>query len=392
LKTTLILQPEGDDAWRWRSPLDARAGGGDAQALAAAAADAELVLAVPAQRALLREVTVAAHERRLLRQTVPYSLEEELVDDVDGQHFAFGPLQGGRVPVAIVGRAWLASALERAAAAGLDIRRIVPEQLLLPWREGCWTLLAEPGRWVVRAGPWRGFALEPEAAALALQLLLDDAESVPRQLLVYSDEAPETLLPQLPELLRGVAELHAAGELPPPAAAPLIDLRQGAFARALPWRRWWRSWRWPLAAVAVAVVVQFAVAAVQHWQLSERNLELRRQIEQVYRSVEPQGAVVEPERQLRRKVQALQGQSAGALLPLLEQVGGALRSIDGIALQNLTYSERQGEVRLNLSAPSFADVEKLRQALAAKGLRAELVGSNADGDRTRAQMRIGERR
>jgi len=358
-------------------------------------ADAELCLSVPAEQVLLREVTFSAAERRLLRQTIPYALEEQLLDEVDGSHFALGPVEGDRVAVAVVKRGWLAEWLARCAQLGLDVQQVVPEQLLLPWQPEQWSLRVTPQRWLVRYGRWQGFALEPDSAALALQLLLDGGEALPRQLLVDSATSLPELLPQVPELLRGIAVAQPLA-LQPEAMSlrqgDLINLRQGAFVRALPWRRWWLQWRWPAVAAAAAVLFQFAVAGLEHYRLGERHLQLRQQIDAVYRSVEPRGNAPEPERQLQRKVQALRGQGHGALMPLLERVGAAAHSIDSVALQSLTYSERQGEVRLSFSAGSFADVEKLRQTIAGKGLEAQLVGSSADGARTRAQMRISEQR
>jgi type II secretion system protein L len=395
LKTTLILQPDGAEQLRWQSVAGDVAGRGSAAELAATAAvhDAELVLVVPAQRVLVRTLAFDPHERGLLRRTVPYSLEEQLIDDVDDQHFALGPIAGGQVPVAVVARQWLAQWLERCATAGLEVKRALPEQLLLPWREGCWSLRPEPELWLVRIDRWRGFALEPASAALALQLLLDDAEQLPQQLSIYGAQPLEDLLPQLPELLRGIAaaQPEPAAALPAPGQ-PVIDLLQGAFARVLPWRRWWHGWRWPAGALALAVLVQFVVAGLTHHQLARQNLALRQQIEQTYRSVEPRGALVDAEKQLRRHVAVLQGDRGGGLVPLLQQVGGALTGTAGVKLQNFSYSDRQGEIRLNLQADSFKDVEAVRLAIADKGLDAQLVGSSADGDKTRAQLRIMEQR
>lgn len=378
MKASLIVLPEGDRLRRWLQ-------GGEA---GAEATGTDIVLAVPAQHALLWEVSVDDAERRLLRRTIPYRLEEALLDDVEAQHFAFGELRGETVPVAVVAREWLAGCIERAAAEGFEVRRAVPEQLLLPWREGGWTLLAEPGRWVLRLGRWRGLALEPEAAALALQLAMDEADSLPRQLTLYTDLDPRPLLAQLPELLRGIAEVQPVAALADAAATAQIDLCQGAFARPLPWQRWGRDWRWPLALLGGALLLQLAAAGLENWQLRERDVALRRQIEQTYRAVEPRGMLVEPERQLRRKVEALRGQGGGAVLPLLARVGEVLQGIEGVTLFSLSYSERQHELRLSLGAASFADVERLRQGIASRGLKAELVGSSADGDRTRAQLRI----
>lgn len=394
MKSTLLINPLTDGQLFWRGADGAGRSGAIAELAAdPAALEAELVLVVPAQKVALQQVSFEAHERRLLRQTVPYSLEDELIDDVGDQHFALGAVTGGQVPVAIIERQWLADWLERCTAAGLDIKRALPEQLLLPWREGCWSLQPEAGRWLVRLGPCRGFALEPESAALALQLLLDGAAELPQQLLVYTHESPDVLLPQLPELLRGSVEvLEPPAPTVPAAGDVVLDLLQGQFARTLPWLRWWREWRLPAQVLAAAVAVHLGVAVVQHYQLEKQNLALRQQIEQVYRGVEPRGVVNNPELQLQRKVKALQGQGGAGAMSLLQQVGSALKSVDGVSVQNLTYSERQGEMRLSLNAASFKDVENVRLAIAKKGLEAQLTGSNADGEKTRAQLRITEHR
>jgi type II secretion system protein L len=395
VKTPFLISPGAGEQLLWRSAGAARLGSAAELAADPAARAAELIMVVPAQKVALRAVAFAAGERRLLRQTVPYSLEDELIDEIDTQHFALGAAADGRVPVAVVERRWLAAWLERCRGAGLDIKYALPEQLLLPWREGCWSLLPESGRWLVRTGPYSGFALEPVDAALALQLLLDGAAELPRQLLVYTnaEAGAAPLLAQLPELLRGIVEVLAvpAPALPAPGA-PRLDLLQGAFARSLPWRRWWREWKKPALALGIAVAAQLAFMLIQHQRLERQNVDLRRQIEQAYRSVEPRGAMVEPERQLRRKVLALQGQHGGGALALLQQVGAALKGVAGVGVQNLTYSDRQGEIRLSISAAAFKDVEAVRAAIAAGGLDAQLIGSNADGERTRAQLRITEHR
>jgi type II secretion system protein L len=393
MKDTLLLHVGDDDQVSWSAPYAASPLHGTVQAFAAEskAQAADLVLVVPAQKVLLQQVAFEAHERKLLRQTVPYSLEEHLIDDVDTLHFALGPSAGAQVPVAIIDKRWLNAWLEQCRQAGLDIKRVLPEQLLLPYREHCWTLCVGPERWVVRVGAYRGFAMEPENATLALQLLLDGAAELPRQLLVQSKEPLENLLPQLPELLRGIVEVVDKNDAVP-MDNPIIDFLQGAFARTLPWRRWWLQWRTAAIVFAIAVVVHVIAGGVQHYRLNKQNIALRQQIEAVYRTVEPRGVVNDPELQLRRKLQALQSHQGGSVLPLLQQVGGALKTIDGIAVQNLTYSEHQGELRVSLSANAFKDVEAVRVAIANTGLNAQLVGSNTDGDKTRAQLRITERK
>lgn len=391
MKTTWILTPLDESTLSWRGE-SVPSGSGSVADLAALpeARQADLVLEVPAQKMSLQQVAFAASERRLLRQTVPYALEEQMLDDVETQHFALGPVADGQVPVAVVAQQWLTDWLAQCAQAGLEVKHALPEILQLPWQPGCWSLAPRKDYWLVRVDRWRGFALDIDNAALALQILLDEAEQLPTTLHIYDDTQPLVdWQSQLPELLRGICVLAT---LPALSTAPesTLDFLQGAFARRLPWLRWWMLWQLPVVVGVIAVAVQLGVSGMQHHQLQKENVALRQQVEQIYRSVEPSGAVVEPERQLRRKVEALRVGQGSAVMPLLQRLGGAIKSIDGISIQTLGYSEKQHELRLSVVAGSFKDVEALRAAIAATGLDAQLAGTNADGEKTRAQMRISE--
>ena len=47
-----------------------------------------------------------------------------------------------------------------------------------------------------------------------------------------------------------------------------------------------------------------------------------------------------------------------------------------------------GQLRLNLTAPNFASVEQIRQALERAGLNATLETSSARGEEVRARLRV----
>lgn len=384
MNATLLLMPLDGSRLRWslRDGDVTDAGEIDSGDLASLRErDAAVVFAVPGECLLLESVGFTAAERRVLQRTVPYSMEDSLLADVATLHVALGPPQGDTVPVAVVEREWLARWLATLAQAGLRLCKVQPEPLLLPWEEGAWSLRAEGERWVVRLGEFSGFTLEREAALVALGLALE-AAGPPRRLRI--DSATAGLLEALPEPLRPVACVDAFDGFD--LLSGRLDLCQGAFARRLPWRRWAREWRWPAAMVAGALLVQFGLLALDYQRLGERNIELRRQIEQVYRSVEPNGALTDAEVQLRRRVAALAGDADGGFLPAFDKLGRGLAGSTGITLQSLNYSE--SEIRIHLLADSFEAVEAVRQAIVERGLRAELVGSSADGERTRAQLKV----
>ena len=101
--------------------------------------------------------------------------------------------------------------------------------------------------------------------------------------------------------------------------------------------------------------------------------------------------MVDAEKQLRRQLAGLRGGGDGASFSaLLEPLGEAVATSDGVSLASLNYSQRSGELRVNLLAPTFREVEGLRQALVASGLQAKLESSARSGERVRARLRLGE--
>ena len=100
--------------------------------------------------------------------------------------------------------------------------------------------------------------------------------------------------------------------------------------------------------------------------------------------------MVDAERQLRRQLAALRGGEVGASFSaLLAPLGEAVAAGRGVLLASLNYSQRSGELRLNLLAPDFAAVETLRQRLVEAGLEASLETSSRSGERVRARLRVG---
>ena len=63
----------------------------------------------------------------------------------------------------------------------------------------------------------------------------------------------------------------------------------------------------------------------------------------------------------------------------------------GTSIASLNYSQRAGEMRLNIVAADYGAVERIREAIGATGLEASLENSSAQGDAVRARLRVAER-
>jgi type II secretion system protein L len=379
--------------YQWSKGDAAEVFTGDGEQLAAEAGAAALCFIVPAETVTLRRVNYEKSERKLLAQTLPFSLEDELVDDVDQLHFALGPLAEQQAPVAIIGKGLLGDWLNLLRDEGLSPRYLIPEQLLLPLTEQGWTLLLDGERLLLRTEDSAAYYLDTDNAELLLQLLLDESAMLPEQLQLFSCGEPAIdVAAVLPELLRDKAEVQQLDYwqlmLPQLESACAFNLLQGKFAQPLPWKKWWHEWRLVAGLAVLAVTVQLLSAYFQVSALENENLRLRQAVEQSYREAVPRGALMDAERQLLRKVEALRGSGAGNFLSLFDRVAAELAALKDVQLMSVNYSEKQYELRLVLLAPSFNSVEQLRGQLVKAGLQAELTGSNKDGSNTRARLRV----
>lgn len=360
-------------------------------------AGATIILLLDAATVALKTVIFEDSERKLLRQTLPYTLEDDCIDDVDQLHFALGTAAASSVPIAIIKREQLEQQLQGAAEQGLEPQQIVSELCYIPWYRGSWSLVVVDGAWLVRTNEYQGFRLDVTTACLALQLLLDESDQLPERLRVYCPaEQHVEVLSQLPELLRGIVEWHdrnywqvLAQGLSEQAIQPAaINLLQGVYARSLPWFKWWKVWKVAALLLVTVIIIQVVASYAELKILENRNVDLRAQIERSYRSVIPRGAVMDPERQLQRKVSEMKGAGGGGFVLLLQQIAPVLAAVDGLMIQSLNYTEKQAEIRLTVLANSFVDVETARANLEKLGLEAELGGSSAEGAKTRARLRI----
>ncbi len=404
MSTTLLIKPCGIGNFEWISlganSLEETVGDIERLAQARDAAGSAIYL-VPSEAITLRDVTFDDSERKLLRQTLPYSLEDDLVDDVDELHFSLGAIEDNQVSVALIKSDLLQQWTEEFSQQEIDIQQFIPELLMLPLAENSWSLLIQPQTWLLRYGDNKGFTIDASSAGLALQLLLDESEQLPESLAVFgAGDNQAAILNQLPDLLSGIVEwrddnywqMVAAAMTTQNAAksskSPLINLLQGDFAPSLPWNKWWKYWRVAAILLLAATVLQLFSGYIRLNALEDVNTDLRVEIERSYRTAVPRGAVLDPEKQLQRQVNALKGQSGAGFVGLLQNIASVVVATEGLNVQSLNYTEKQSEVRLTVLANNFNDVETMRANLEKQGLEAELTGSSAEGEKTRARLRI----
>ena len=347
-----------------------------------------VVFAFPSEQATLLTHQVEKAERKLLSQSLPYSLEDRLAEDIDELHFAHRWLNEGEVAVAVVRKALMDDWQQEPAIS--PVGQWVPDTLLLPVSSNQWVVVVEASRCLVRVSNERAFVCQPDLLSVFLSASLESG--APDSIVVYSPSESE--LPDLDTTLKDLMLVRKGGWLDAVMMSSevpaLLNLRQGSYAPILPWASWWQQWRWVAATLLGAALIQGALSYSQFQQAQSVNLDIRRDIETRYREVYPEGAIVDAEKQLERQLRSLRGdaQSAG-FMSLLEQAGVVLNAVPGTQLINLNYTDRNGQLGLTLMASDFDALETLRSKLASAGLKVELENSNAQGDQVRARLRVG---
>jgi type II secretion system protein L len=407
----LIIDEQSQLAYQWWDAQQQLVVSGNAVALVESLQGATAInIIAPAESCTLKHYPFEASEAKVLRQTLPYSLEDELLTDVDELHFALGEPKQNNVAVAIVETALIQSCLNDITEAKRQsdehkncvVKKIIPELMLLPWLDGQWTLCVDDSdnvdssdnnlRYLLRSSVSQGFSVKQNLLDKALTLLMAE-QGLPTNVVLYCpehlkdpvkallpDELSALVLWQRREYWSLLADENTSGER--------VNLLQAGFIIHLQWRKWWQQWQGAAAILAVLAVAQVTYAYTHNYQLEAKNLELRTAIEQAYRSAIPKGAVVDAERQLRRKVSALQGGSGEGFVSLLAKIATVTAKVEGFEVQSLNYNEKQNEVRLTVLANSFNEVETVRSRLQKQGVQAELSGSSNDAGKTRARLRI----
>jgi general secretion pathway protein L len=363
-----------------------------AEAAQAAAGRRVCVLASAAD-ILCTDVELPVRSGVRLQQVAPFALEEQLIGDVEQQHFALGRRNehNARTPVAVVARALLEDWLAQLRAAGLSPELLCTETALLPRNPGYRVALLD-GELFSVVGDEAGavpVTVPADDPAAALQIAAGGADFSNLHLLLHMTPLDwqrrgsqfEALRPQLASLK---VQLLNSGLLPWLApqlaqAAP-INLLQGEFAPRTSLRSAWPRWR--LAAVLAGALLLLHVGVQLYTLVRLRNAERAADatLAQIGNRL---GSAAAGSGSLRQRVQqrlatAQAGGADSGLLNALQSIATAMSAAPGSVLQALSY--RDGGTELKLRAADAQVLERINQGLRGSGWQSELVSGTATAD------------
>ncbi len=390
-----------DNLWQWRVAdteghwhSDAFFTG-DINLLKETIAGQTVWLIVPGFDVVTERCAADIKDRRQLIQTLPYELEEDIIDPVEHLHFAFGDIEGDTITAAYGSRETLLANIEEIEAVGCEVQRCLVDYLQMKREGNQWVLLLEGDNLLVRTEVGLGFTTELSMVPHYLEALLNEGQPEGLTLVADDDAGLDQLERLLPETLRNDANLQwqtlqgCYWDLLNPAAAPKMDFRSGALARKLPFDKWWATWKAPLITYAAAFTVVLVLTWIAQAQTAKEQKAVIARTDDIYREVVPDGRITDPGRQLR----TLLGGSGGGgktsnAVELITAVAPAIAAFDDVVIRNFRYNADNSQLQMSVEAKSFGTFESLRSKIAENGFEVEIKSANVYGDVHQAQMRV----
>lgn len=409
------LRRIGDDYLRWavcdeKSTVVRSHDHGSFADAAKAAERRKVVMIIAGTEVLLEEATVPATNLAKALKAVPYALEEQLAQDVEASHFAFGQkLANGNIPVAVIGQDGLDWIMEQCQQAKLVPVEIIPEMYALPYEEGRITVMTNSGHAAVRQSLSKGFSCDADLLPLLLDNSIDtDPESDPENTPNASEQTWRALhfscgqdrydlrTSEGPIEMRTEVELFAKGLMQGRArqkGQAIINLLQGQYSKTEAIGKAWKPWRLPAALAATLLALWGGSSFLQYQALGVEQQRLRTEMASILKRTFP--AVRNPEsdpvRQMKSQVKLALAGGGGidddSFIAMMSAVGAALGVAQEPVVKTMNY--RSGRLDIELETASLQDIDKIKSSLETdKKLIADVKSANKDKDRIKAKLRV----
>lgn len=352
---------------------------------------ANVVVFAPGEHVLSISCEVPGRSIAQIRRALPYVVEEFIAGAIERSHLASGPVKRGQpVRCCIVEDDLVQDWLACLAALGIRPGHLVSEADLLPVEPREASVLIENGSALLRT--------EDQAATIDRGNLLPALMSLDVNRLTLINGALTDIEASQLEI---DVETRAPGALQKPGAVLdyladrwrqshcALNLLQGAYAPESPGRADSAKWRSVgLLAAAWLVLVFLGMVATGIWSSIQAD-SLESESLALYRSIFPQDRTATVQN-IRRRMQARLGERPDVTGKSMVAYTGDLAAVMGpsMTLLGIDYHQARGEFATELLVKRYDDVDRVREALAARGIDAEITSAEQVDQGVQARLRL----
>ncbi|WP_429176317.1 GspL family type II secretion system protein ExeL [Aeromonas salmonicida] len=311
-----------------------------------------VVTLVPGSNLIFRRVSLPGKYSRQSAAALPYLLEEQIASDVDELHLVVLAHEGHDVDLMAVDKEKMQTWLGWLEAAGLKSQQLLPDVLALPQAADGWSALQLGKEWLLRQGPCQGIVADEPLLAMLLAV-----EAEPVTIHSHTPVPPipnanwQAADPELPMLLLAKGALNCQA-----------NLLQGPYRPQTEYSRYWLQWRKVAVVAGLLLLVALTQRGVHLYQLAEQDKALKAEIRQVYTRIFPgETRIVNVRSQMAQHLKLLGQTPQDGVLLLLTELAPTFAEVPGLKPQVLRFDAARGELRLQVTAPGFTEIERFRE-------------------------------
>ncbi|WP_139041041.1 GspL family type II secretion system protein ExeL [Aeromonas salmonicida] len=311
-----------------------------------------VVTLVPGSDLIFRRVSLPGKYSRQAAAALPYLLEEQIASDVDELHLVVLAHEGHDVDLMAVDKEKMQTWLGWLEAAGLKSQQLLPDVLALPQAADGWSALQLGKEWLLRQGPCQGIVADEPLLAMLLAV-----EAEPVTIHSHTPVPPiptanwQAADPELPMLLLAKGALNCQA-----------NLLQGPYRPQTEYSRYWLQWRKVAVVAGLLLLVALTQRGVHLYRLAEQDKALKAEIRQVYTRIFPgETRIVNVRSQMAQHLKLLGQTPQDGVLLLLTELAPTFAEVPGLKPQVLRFDAARGELRLQVTAPGFTEIERFRE-------------------------------
>ena len=350
---------------------------------------ANIVVLVPNEQVLSVSCTVPGRSIGQIRRALPYVVEEYVATDIEGMHIASDAIKRGAViRCCLIDKALLEGWRDCFASLGIVPGFMVPDAELLPAEAGSACVLLDGDSALVRTAD-QSATLDRSNLLMALgSLEIDRLTMINGSLTdIERSELDEAIEVESAASGEGAILSYLASRWTAQPSA--INLLQGDYKPTLPRDPNLQRWQSVAALAGIAVLVALLTTTVEgFWSAAQANA-LEQQSLALYRDIFPQDRSATAA-SIRRRVQSRLGERvASDSHGLVAFVGDLAEVLDStMTILGLDYNDARSELNTELLMRRYEDVDRLRESLTSRGLKAEITSAEQADDGVRARLRL----
>jgi len=342
---------------------------------------------IPAQSVTTTRLNIPKGQQRQLHRILPSLLEDNVASDIDDLHFISGGISAvGEVNIATIEREQLEFYLAQFHQVGLKPQVMLSAGLSVELTHDRCSLQIEGKTSVLRTAAQAYYYFDTENIALLLPMMVPNLTA--------------TLSLYMPEHKRNTVSIEHAAEWqgePVSVLAQLpnkdtlaMNLLQGEYQPQNEINKYWTMWRSVVFIALAALAIQLLTVGIETIKLNKEATNYKKEIARVFHNTFPdEKRLVNPKAQMAQQLDKLQSQQGGAgFLILLQQLAPALKQAVKVTVTRINFESRQGEMRMDIQATDYTQLEQLKNAATKLGLNVELSSVSGNNGAYTAKLMV----